>query len=254
MAQNVKTVMGVARASVKTFEGIAIASVKTIMGVDNTSGSAPTPELLWWKMTDGSGTTVTATVGPNGTTDASWVTGASGSGYALEFNGTSSDASSSSSVTYSVNKISISLWAYFDDTTSTRVLVENGNPYYTSVGGLIIFVDSGNLYVSCNGDSTNTVRSEYCAAPATGGWKHIVALIDGSTATANTDIYIDGSSQSTTVAVNTHSGTSNFATGTLYVGARGGSSLFLDGRIDDLRIYNRLLSGSEITAIYGDPQ
>lgn len=40
MAQNVKTVMGVAIASVKTFEGVAIASVKTIMGVDNTTGGA----------------------------------------------------------------------------------------------------------------------------------------------------------------------------------------------------------------------
>lgn len=36
MAQNVKTVLGVARASVKTVNSVAIASVKTIQGVDNT--------------------------------------------------------------------------------------------------------------------------------------------------------------------------------------------------------------------------
>ncbi len=39
MAQNVKTVMGLAIASVKTFTGLAIANVKTIMGVDNTSAT-----------------------------------------------------------------------------------------------------------------------------------------------------------------------------------------------------------------------
>jgi len=38
MAQNVKTLNGLAIASVKTFRGLAIASVKTINGVDNTGG------------------------------------------------------------------------------------------------------------------------------------------------------------------------------------------------------------------------
>lgn len=39
MAQNIKTIQGVARASVKTIQGIAIASIKTIQGVDNTGGA-----------------------------------------------------------------------------------------------------------------------------------------------------------------------------------------------------------------------
>lgn len=38
MAQNVKTVAGIAIANVKNVAGIAIANVKTIVGVDNTSG------------------------------------------------------------------------------------------------------------------------------------------------------------------------------------------------------------------------
>jgi hypothetical protein len=41
MAQNVKTVGGLAIASVKTIDALAIASAKTIMGVDNTSGGGP---------------------------------------------------------------------------------------------------------------------------------------------------------------------------------------------------------------------
>lgn len=39
MAENVKTVQGLAIASVKTLQGLAIASAKTIMGVDNTGGA-----------------------------------------------------------------------------------------------------------------------------------------------------------------------------------------------------------------------
>jgi len=40
MAQNVKTIQGLAIASCKTVQGLAIASAKTILGVDNTSGGA----------------------------------------------------------------------------------------------------------------------------------------------------------------------------------------------------------------------
>lgn len=41
MAQNIKTIQGVALASVKTIQGIAIASIKTIQGIDNTAGGGP---------------------------------------------------------------------------------------------------------------------------------------------------------------------------------------------------------------------
>jgi hypothetical protein len=40
MAQNVKSVNGLAIASVKSFDGLAIASVKSILGVDNTGGGS----------------------------------------------------------------------------------------------------------------------------------------------------------------------------------------------------------------------
>lgn len=46
MAQNVKTVCGVAIASVKTVQGVAIASVKSILGVDNTGGGGGTSYLV----------------------------------------------------------------------------------------------------------------------------------------------------------------------------------------------------------------
>lgn len=52
MAQNVKTVQGLAIASVKTVQGLAIASAKTIMGVDNTSGSPTWSDSLAGASTD----------------------------------------------------------------------------------------------------------------------------------------------------------------------------------------------------------
>src|SRR5688572_24154747 len=41
MAQNIKTIQGIAIANIKTIQGIAIANIKTIQGIDNTSGGGP---------------------------------------------------------------------------------------------------------------------------------------------------------------------------------------------------------------------
>lgn len=46
MAQNVKTVQGLASASVKTVAGLAMGSAKTIMGVDNTGGGGGGTEFV----------------------------------------------------------------------------------------------------------------------------------------------------------------------------------------------------------------
>lgn len=67
MAQNIKTIQGVALASIKTIQGIAIASIKTIQGVDNTSGGGASAFTLVQtnsNSSDGSGVT-TVTMGSN---------------------------------------------------------------------------------------------------------------------------------------------------------------------------------------------
>lgn len=52
MAQLVKTVIGLARASVKTINGLAIASVKTVMGLDNTAAGYAFTETFEGSQTD----------------------------------------------------------------------------------------------------------------------------------------------------------------------------------------------------------
>ena len=67
MAQNVKTVNGLAIASVKTWNGLAIASAKTILGVDNTAGGAAYPNVQLPPTADG-------TIGDDYTTAPLWST------------------------------------------------------------------------------------------------------------------------------------------------------------------------------------
>lgn len=192
---------------------------------------APTPDILWWKFLEGSGTDIGATVGTDGTTDASWVTGKTGSGFALEFNGTSQNAETSNTVTYGTNTITLCAWFWFDVTTGTRMLLESSATYITP-NCFGIFVDANLLYASNTGATGE--RQEYIAFSTTGAWVHLAVVL---TPTDN-KIFVDGVEQATTITNNNRTGTADYSAQTLFVGARNSGSLFFDGRIDDLRIYS----------------
>ena len=214
--------------------------------VQNPSGSA-TPELLWWNFTDGSGTAITATVGPNGTTDASWVTGQSGSGSALSFDGSTDDARTNSAITFSTNKITVTGWVWLTSSSGTRIIWELTTNYNTTPNTFICYVDAGTVVAAINYNFR--YRVEGIPAPSTGAWFHLAVVYDNSTTTGDVKIYLDGTEQGTTILTNDKSGSGNFANNTVYLGARAGSSLFLSGKIDDFRIYNRQLNSSEVSAV-----
>ena len=82
-------------------------------------------------------------------------------------------------------------------------------------------------------------------SPVVGTWQHIAATYDGTTAR----YYIDGA-QVASRTVNNGAGVSD----TWRIGAYGGSpGGFFDGLIDDVRIYNRALSASEIQTDMAQP-
>jgi hypothetical protein len=78
-------------------------------------------------------------------------------------------------------------------------------------------------------------------AISTGSWHLVVGTYDGT----NARIYVDGALQSTSAT----SGATNLS-GLLYVGDNFGNSNFWKGLIDDVRVYNRVLSASQIAALY----
>lgn len=75
-------------------------------------------------------------------------------------------------------------------------------------------------------------------------WHHVVAIGEGTTRT----MFLDGVALSTTSSsgsVNPGTSDTNF-----FIGGRSSASNSWGGNIDDFRIYNRLLSSSEVAAIY----
>ena len=70
------------------------------------------------------------------------------------------------------------------------------------------------------------------------GWRHLAGVLDA----AEIKIYIDGVLDASMACV----GTLTPNDGALYIGARGGTGRFLNGALDELRIYNYPLSDTEV--------
>ena len=219
--------------------------------------TAPTPDLLWLTFTNGSGTTANSVVGPNLSTDATWVTGKSGSGYALDHNGTSQDGATATTVAYATNKITVCFWAYWDTITSTRIILESSANYNDSGDTFILYSDvlssTNTLQAGIRGASSQ-IRREGIVTPAISAWRHLAIVYDHSSNAGDVKFYLDGSEQTTSLDQNTKATTTALSTQTLNVAARNRASLWSDMRIDDLRVYSGELTADQITAVKNDPQ
>jgi hypothetical protein len=76
-----------------------------------------------------------------------------------------------------------------------------------------------------------------------GTWVHVVVVVSGTNATA----YRNGVSQGT-VSIGSRSNSSL----DVFIGKRSGAAFYFQGSIDDVRIWNRALSSSEVTALYNE--
>lgn len=200
--------------------------------------SAPVADLLWWKLNEGSGTTITATTGPNGTHDADYVTGESGSGNALQFTRSSSDnAASDSALTIGTNVFTITARMYFTTTneaTQQTIIEQAGIGSETNV--ISIGVTTGGLLDCLMKGVGFTYREEKTTSGLTpSAWTHVMIVFDGSA--NDIKVYLNGSLASTSIDLNTKTSTGNFNSQIVHVGSSGGTGTFFNGRIDDLRFY-----------------
>lgn len=228
---------------------------------------SPVPEILWWKFSDGSGSTVTATVGPNGacgigSAAPTWIAGLNG-GFALQFDGIDDTLSSASSVTYGVNIITVCCWLWWDAfANDDKLLMESSNPFNSNNGTYIIdpnnngglAVGSYELAIQDSLTAPGFYREQYFTRPSAAAWHHYCFVFDNSTTTGNIKVYVDAALTSTSIGISSKTGSNNFSAQILYLMSRGNSSLFGAGRLDDLRIYNRELSAGEVTAVKNNPQ
>lgn len=117
--------------------------------------------------------------------------------------------------------------------------------------GWNIFIEAGKIktaLINNNGTSdrlfieTNSVFND-------SNWHHCVMTYDGSSNTSGLFLYLDGSLASVTVITNSLSA-SILTSANFQISGRDGPNVVLSGNVDEVALYDKDLSASEVTAIY----
>lgn len=222
-----------------------------------TAGDTTTGLVGWWKMDDGSGTSVadSSSNGYTGTLNGSptpvWAAAGKING-ALQFDGSSGQSVNfgNPSFSFDVNTpFSISAWVYRTSDTTADYIFTRGN----GVPGYSLELDrpsgcDGCVVFRLGATTTHSAVYSTVSSVTTGVWHHIVASYDGSGSCGSADahIYIDGQDATGFCAGGNPAGTmvpnGNASVGT---GSAGTNMI-----VDDLRIYNRVLSATDVAALY----
>ena len=164
---------------------------------------------------------------------------------ALDFDGSNDYISLPATINDQITaNVTIEGWFYFRAIPGTFVQLV-GERYNTSLGDsdskFVIFTNGGDINVGIVGVGSQ-LRSTGFAFPALNTWVHIAGTYDGITLR----LYING--------VEKNSSTENLAipasTGPWVLGRTTDSELYLDGKMDEVRIWNTTRTLAEIDANY----
>ena len=223
--------------------------------VVNSSIGAVTNGLLgWWKMDETGGTTAfdSSGNGANATVHGGTFT----NGYlanALYLTGGTNNASFTSA---DAAQTTVAAWVYADGNGGSsypRILVAPGCYLNFRFDGSA----NNNALDFATTTTTNgaTVDGEWVAPPnsiGTGAWYHVAVSYDKSSTANVPALYVNGVRMGLTTFTSPSIVPPSSA-GTTYIGNRLDLTRGWDGLIDDLRIYNRLLSDSEVQSLAETP-
>lgn len=164
-------------------------------------------------------------------------------GEAMDFNGTSNYIDCGANPSLNITeKISISFWMYVDSTGDYyRILSKENND-----DGYCFMWDNSSPRLLRFAIMTGGVQrygTSNIGAISSGSWIHIVGVYDKE----KIIIYVNGVLQSGYTAYSGNIG----LYGNLYIGKySAGASLYFDGLLDEIRIYNRALTSEEVGTLY----
>jgi hypothetical protein len=221
---------------------------------------APT---AWWKFdecqgtvaNDSSGNSNTGTITLGGspsigncsTSSTTWANGATGKlNGSLSFDGTDDYVSvNDSTTTRQASSFSISAWAYFNSANSGDYIIEKGTAgtanYY------IYWWPGQGLDCGFHGGG-NWIESDYSWTPTTSTWYHITCVFDDTADTIKTYVNNALVKTSTSITAAPDTGANNTYIGRSIVN----NDYSMDGKIDDVRLYNYPLTFEQIKLIYNN--
>lgn len=168
---------------------------------------------------------------------------------AISLTGTASGFKTSSNLNLSgTDKISISFWVKSTQ-TNLAVIFEHSINYNNNNG--FSFNINGTVKQSF-GTSHPPINSKFTNNIIPPTWTHYCFLVDRSLISpSEITVYINGVIDYWTLFINNDL-SGNFGNQTLYFGQRNGNTFPFSGGLDDYKIYDRLLSETEITALYNE--
>lgn len=209
----------------------------------------------YWKMNEGSWTGSANEVIDSSSSSyhgqsingASVTTGQTGFGNAGSFNGTGY-INIGDRANLKPPQITVSAWIYWPagtydgDNSHHRIVAEYDGASNNFMLGLYQRRLYGWIWIS----NSERSRAGNTLNIADNTWHHIALTYNGTAL----QLYLDGQNDGSTTNI---PGTLDADAINLAVGATSNGAAPFRGRIDDVRIYNRALSQSEITALYGNP-
>jgi hyaluronate lyase len=222
--------------------------------VNSSIGEVTNGLLGWWKMDETGGTTAFDSSGNGANATVRGGTFTTGHlSNALYLAGGTNNATFTS---VDSAQTTVAAWVYADGNGGSsfpRILVAPG--YYFNFR----FDGSANNnaldFATTTTANGSTVDGEWVATPnsiGTGAWYHVAVSYDRSSTANVPALYVNGARMSVTTLTSPSTTPPSYA-GTTYIGNRLDLTRGWDGLIDDLRIYNRLLSDAEVQSLAGTP-
>ena len=212
----------------------------------------------WWPLNDGAGSKAKdlSGYGNDGTQSGgvSWT--ADDKGVSASFDGVDDrfDLTSIGSMDFSSSDFTVSLWIYVDSISDPEYLwvkQTSGNSF-----SCIFWVVTATRLQLIHQGSTRGCTTDYAIAPSlVGGWNHLVASVSSpsSLLASNHAVYLNGELLTPNASVN-GAGTITESSGTLSLAGRISDNLRqLSGDYQNVRVYDRALSASEVSRLYTEP-
>ncbi|MFA6102689.1 MAG: LamG-like jellyroll fold domain-containing protein [Victivallaceae bacterium] len=202
-----------------------------------------------WRLDEGSGSGATDSIGRSSgmlQNSPAWTTGKLGG--ALALNGVNqfvSVSNNSSDLNIGTGDFSVSLWMQRgDDAVTNKRLLYKGAQADSEIGYALAGSNTVlNLLIS-NGV---TRISTNCSIPGLNQWHHVVFTVDR--ASGNAKLYMNGVYQAE-MNISSYNGADISNTRDLLIGAANAAGLAWPGKVDDVRIYKRVLSTDEVLQLY----
>jgi hypothetical protein len=169
---------------------------------------------------------------------------------AFQFDGTDDYIDSGNDTSLQItSSFAISLWVYIDSYSGGDTVLVGKTDSGSQHNYYLDIEDDGQLFLGFyNGSSWQSSGLNSGTTVGTNSWNHVAGIFDDSTNTITT--YINGVQNTQSVSITSSPYSTASSDDGLRLGNQIGSSIYFNGSIDEIRIWNKSLSADEIYQQY----